>query len=403
MKKKNLVIAGILVVMAVLAGCGTTKAEKAPTEQAAEATAQDKGTEEASGAGMGQDKGTAGESGTGAEQETGMANPWREITAEEAAEAIPNLFKVPDGAEVLAWTMLDDATEANGKAGPLVDLQFSMDDLIFDARAQATGDVSMDLSGLNYEWTVEDEATLAGWGGGNMSAKIYRNINDSGMVDLITWYDTEIGISYSLSVAAADLEGFDIQAVAEQMYDPSRQAGVDIPDEEEEHIPRDISDCDTFTQIVDRLEMGEGYANATIDGTDILLVTDYVYEYEGEGTGKYGAISADIYYYNEDGAPSYAGYVAASGTAYPLAVSDGRLFVCGGHYVKKMILFAGGMANDEEAYVEYDSDGNGTYYYRSDTHTVNDDEEAKYPDDSKLTELFLQFENADVIEFSKVQ
>ena len=28
----------------------------------------------------------------------------------------------------------------------------------------------------------------------------------------------EIGIKYSLSVAAEDLDGFDIQAIAEQMY-----------------------------------------------------------------------------------------------------------------------------------------------------------------------------------------
>ena len=70
--------------------------------------------------------------------------------------------------------------------------------------------------------------------------------------------------------------------------------------------------------------------------------------------------------------------------------------------MKKMILLAGGMVNDEEAWVEYDKDGNETYYYRSDTHTVNDDEEAEYPDDSILNDLFEQFFNAEVIEFSKV-
>ncbi len=390
MKKNNLVIAGIIIAMIALTGCGTdTPVSEASTEQAAETVAQE--TE------------IADESETGEKQEVGMANPWREITAKEAAEAIPNLFKAPDGAEVLAWTMLDDAAEANGKPGSLVDLQFSMDDLIFDARAQVTGDEYMDLSGLNYEWTAEDETTLSGWGGGNMQAKTYRNINDSGMIDLITWYDAEIEISYSLSVAAADLEGFDIQAVAEQMYDPSKQAGVDIPDEAEEHIPRDISGCDTFTQIVDQLESGAGYANVVIDGTDVLLVANHVYEFEGEGTGKFGAIDAEVYYYNEDGIPTYAGYVSASGMAYPLAVSDGRLYVCGKHYVKKMILLAGGMVCDEEAYVEYDSDGNETYYYRSDTHTVNDNEEAKYPNDSMLTEMFEQFGNAETIEFSRVQ
>ncbi len=52
--------------------------------------------------------------------------------------------------------------------------------------------------------------------GGKISWK--RERNDSGYLDLITWYDIEIGIAYSLTTAAADLDGFDIQAVAEQMY-----------------------------------------------------------------------------------------------------------------------------------------------------------------------------------------
>ena len=388
MLKKSLgLFLGVLSAIGLLTGCGGNAAVEAPIEQAQEIVVQDTESVE--------------EADTDTEQEVGMENPWRDITEEEAAEAIPNLFKVPDDGKLLAWTMLDDATEANGKAGPLVDLQFTMDDRIFDARAQITGDEYLDLSGLYYEWTVEEEATLAGWGEGHMPAKMYRNINDSGMLDLITWYDTEIGISYSLSTAAADLAGFDIQAVAEQMYDPSKQTGMKIPDEEEEHTPRDISGCDTFTQIVDTLQSGAGYANTVIDGTDVLLVSDQVYEYEGEGTGKYGAIDAEVYYY-DDGTPTYAGYVSSSGTAYPLAVNDGKLFVCGGHYVKKMILLAGGMVNDEEAWVEYDKDGNETYYYRSDTHTVNDDEEAEYPDDSILNDLFEQFFNAEVIEFSKV-
>ena len=38
------------------------------------------------------------------------------------------------------------------------------------------------------------------------------------MADLCTWYDIEIGISYSLSTTAKDLDGFDIQGIVEAMY-----------------------------------------------------------------------------------------------------------------------------------------------------------------------------------------
>lgn len=218
MKKRSVLAAGLLMT-AVLAGCGkNTPPVEAPVTTpgpAEEVTV----TPEAE-----------APKGEGAENpgEVGMANPWRDSTEAEANELIPRLFAVPDGAEVLSWMVLDDPTEANGESEPMVDLQFSLYDMIFDARAQITGDDYLDLSGLYYEWTVEDDVTLANWGGGNMKGKMYRNINETGMIDLITWYDVEIGISYSLSVAAEDLAGFDIQAVAEQMYTWENEVGMGL-------------------------------------------------------------------------------------------------------------------------------------------------------------------------------
>ena len=51
-----------------------------------------------------------------------------------------------------------------------------------------------------------------------MAGQSYRAITDTEYIDLITWYDVEIGIAYALTVSDADLDGFDIQAIAEQMY-----------------------------------------------------------------------------------------------------------------------------------------------------------------------------------------
>lgn len=53
----------------------------------------------------------------------------------------------------------------------------------------------------------------------------------------------------------------------------------------------DISDCDTFTDIVNKLENGQGYANL-----------------------------------------SFLGSVASSGTAYPLSVKDDMLYSGGNHH-----------------------------------------------------------------------
>ena len=213
MKKRNLIITALLT-MAVMAGCGDTKApEAAPeTEEAAV-------TEETA--------------------EVGMANPWRDSTEEEARAAIPRMFKAPEGAKDLRWTMMDDASEYS----PMVDLQFVLDGMTFDARAMVTGDDYEDISGLNYEWAAESDVTLANWAGGEMQGKTFRNINESGMIDLITWYDVEIGISYCLSVADTDLEGFDIQAVAEQMYTRETEVGLGLLRDNEDMAKEEIENA----------------------------------------------------------------------------------------------------------------------------------------------------------------
>ena len=105
-----------------------------------------------------------------------------------------------------------------------------------------------------------------------------------------------------------------------------------------------IDGCETFTQIVDGLEKGKGYANAKIGDTDVLLVASGTYSYEED---LYAAIDAEIFYYN-DGKPEYLGYVECGGTAYPLAVKDGVLYVGNGHNVEKMTVKDGKLETVEE-------------------------------------------------------
>ena len=159
----------------------------------------------------------------------GMADPWAEITEEEAHDHCPQLFKVPDGAEVQAWMVCENLADPSTGAGPVVQLSFAQYGMNFTARAQKGVSEDADISGLYTEWTaVSEDVTLANW---NKAGKMYRAINDTGYIDLITWYDRSEEIKYALSVAAADLDGFDIQAVAEQMYagenqEPQSAAGA---------------------------------------------------------------------------------------------------------------------------------------------------------------------------------
>ena len=148
----------------------------------------------------------------------GIANPWREITEAEAKELCPKSFSVPEGAENAAWSVLDSAADPSGTPGALVQLSFDLYGMSFTAREQITGDEALDQSGMYYDWTYHLEESLKNWADGNMACQTYRFIGDEGYADLCTWYDAEVGVSYSLSVTAKDLDGFDLLAVAEALH-----------------------------------------------------------------------------------------------------------------------------------------------------------------------------------------
>ena len=85
----------------------------------------------------------------------GMANPWRDVTEEEAASVVTHLFRVPEGAENVMWSMMDagEAQEAEGEeVSPLVQLFFELDGTQFTARAKQGGDPE-DISGHDWDAT----------------------------------------------------------------------------------------------------------------------------------------------------------------------------------------------------------------------------------------------------------
>ncbi len=336
-------------------------------------------------------------------EEVGLANPWRDITEEEAHGVVARLFKAPEGATNVQWSILDSVADPSGFPGPLVQLTFTLDEVAFTAREQATGDSEADLSGLYYEWTATDEGVLANWAGGEMPAKFYRYIGENEYIDLCTFYDVEYGAAYSISADSADLDGFDLQAVVEQMYDPVTNSIGDEEVEENAHVPMDITGCDTFTNIVDKLNKDQGYANVTIGDVDVLLVTEYTFE--DTEAGKSEAIDADVYYYTKDGKLEYAGYVTSGGTAYPLSVKDGKLYVGGNHYFKKYSFVGESIfVIDEEAWVEYDEDGNGTYFAHSDIASIDGaDENGQVADDSIMNEIYDEMTKGEVVDFQVVK
>jgi len=148
----------------------------------------------------------------------GMANPWRDVTEEEAASVVTHLFRVPEGAENVMWSMMDagEAQEAEGEeVSPLVQLFFEMDGTQFTARAKQGGDPEEDISGMYYDWDATEDIVVGNW---NVPGKIYSFMEEGDNAQLCSWRDEDTATSYSLAANGSDLDGLDLTAVAAFMY-----------------------------------------------------------------------------------------------------------------------------------------------------------------------------------------
>ena len=173
MKKKNLMLIAAFVTVS-LSACGinndisipeaTTQAESAVSEE----TTKNQEVVET----------------TEADTSAGLSNPWRDVTYEEAFETVSKLFKAPDGAENVKWSICKTGKDETAIPGPLVQMTFDLDGMSFTAREQVTGDNAEDISGMYYDWSTTEDITLANWGDGTMSAKYQRYIGDAESADV---------------------------------------------------------------------------------------------------------------------------------------------------------------------------------------------------------------------------
>ncbi len=143
----------------------------------------------------------------------------------------------------------------------------------------------------------------------------------------------------------------------------------------------DISDCDTFTQIVDtKLSDGMGYANVTIGETDVLLVSSGTFD---DLNGSKAAIDATVFMYDNE-KPVEVGKLACGGTAYPLSMKDNALYVGSNHWMAKVTIDQGKLSVIDKTVLEFDKDGNESVYRMTGA------------------DLFADLENTKVINFDPV-
>ena len=138
--------------------------------------------------------------------ETGVANPWSQTTAQGLMDALGLQLGLPDGATNVSWQMMEEAQMGQ--------VQFTWQGMDYTARIAPT-EAFEDISGLYYTWEAEDEYEV-----GRCKGVVRRAHDGDNTVDVCLWYDDLTGLMYSVSAAAADLDGFDITAVAQKLYIP---------------------------------------------------------------------------------------------------------------------------------------------------------------------------------------
>ncbi|MCR5651172.1 MAG: hypothetical protein K6F86_08335 [Lachnospiraceae bacterium] len=153
----------------------------------------------------------------------------------------------------------------------------------------------------------------------------------------------------------------------------------------------DLSKYDTFTQMLSDFKPGMGYANEKVGDTDVFFASTGTYT--GEDDTK-NAIDSSLFIYGNDRIV-YLGQVFSQGTAYPLSLKDGYLYIGGHHLVRKNTVKDGKLIVAEEAREEFDTEGNSTYFY-----TDEKGKEKAVEDDSYLTKLFDEYADAVPIAFS---
>lgn len=141
-----------------------------------------------------------------AEPSVGMANPWVDVAYEDMGKEIGLSMGIPEGAEIVNCSIL--TTENLGQ------IIFAYEGLELCARIKSTSEFE-DISGMYYEWDLEDDAKI-----NYCDGKIYGYKDDTENVHLCMWYDAAPGVMYSLSAVDKDLDGFDITVPAEQVFVP---------------------------------------------------------------------------------------------------------------------------------------------------------------------------------------
>ena len=183
----------------------TSYAEKGAEIRAAEAGEAEEAEPE-----EGEEPAEEAEEAEGAEAPAiGMPNPWTDTTVEDAVQELGFELGIPEGAEIAACRVLGEEQ--------LLEVDFALDGMDYTARMKpsAVVDEIEDISGLYYTWEHEEECEI-----GYAKGLIRLAKDGDQTIENCIWLDVVPGFVYSLCTSGEDLDGFDLIAIAEQVFKP---------------------------------------------------------------------------------------------------------------------------------------------------------------------------------------
>ena len=139
----------------------------------------------------------------------GIPNPWVETDAEGLMQTLGLEFNIPEEAEDVIFRM--------NESEQIAEMRFVLNKLPFIARIKPSGLEMEDISGLNYKWEFEKESNDH-W----FREKLKRAKDGEKTVEAFLWFDIVPGLTYSISTEGTDLDGFDITAVAQMVWDQAQ-------------------------------------------------------------------------------------------------------------------------------------------------------------------------------------
>ncbi len=369
MKKRILNLTMVsMIAAALLAGCAGYIPIPVPGESSQEAVSEESVSENENG--------------------TQIGNPWRETDEAGISEALNAMFIIPEGATDVHYSIMDEEL--------LVQADFSLDGLDYTARMKRSEEFE-DISGCYYKWDVDDEGDIFG-----SPSRSMRYLGDDETVDVFLWRDEAEGLMFSLATSAEDLDGFDIQAIAEQMYQPSF-GGFMPSDFLQEKTGKDV--YASYDEVISELEKGQGYAFVTLSGYDgdVLLITDYVYD---NLDGNMATIQANVYA-DYDGAVTNIGNVFTQGTAYPIACEDGLLYLGGNHSYETDWISSENHSIMVKDYIfeDFDSEGKSSYsgFLRETPDYDHDEDVTDENGEALFRELTEECLNKKIVNFTVVE